>query len=119
VSNRGGRTLDTISATAHLLADVAACLRPHMTVLVDGAIRRGTDILNALALGTHAVLVGRYVIAGLTCAGASGAAHVLRLLLDEFEMAMSLCGCHSPLVANSALIHRTADMAHLHTMALH
>ncbi len=107
VSNHGGRILDTMPATAHLLSDVAACLSPHMTVLVDGGIRRGTDILKALALGAHAVLVGRPVIAGLTCAGASGAAHVLRLLLDEFEMAMSLCGCHSPLMAGPALIHRT------------
>ena len=66
-----------------------------MPVLVDGGIRRGTDVLKALALGATAVLVGRPLIYGLATAGAAGVAHVLRLLRDEFEAAMALTGCRS------------------------
>ena len=66
-----------------------------MPVLVDGGIRRGTDVLKALALGARAVLIGRPYIYGLANAGAIGVAHVLRLLRDEFEIAMALCGCAS------------------------
>ncbi|MYZ54007.1 alpha-hydroxy-acid oxidizing protein, partial [Malikia spinosa] len=61
-------------------------------VLVEGGIRRGTDIVKALALGAQAVLVGRPVLYGLANAGATGVAHVLRLLLDEFMAALALCG---------------------------
>jgi 4-hydroxymandelate oxidase len=66
-----------------------------MLVLADGGIRRGTDVLKALALGAHAVLLGRPVLHGLTNAGAQGVAHVLRVLRDELEIAMALCGCAS------------------------
>ena len=64
-------------------------------VLVDGGIRRGTDILKAMALGAAAVLVGRPYIFGLAHAGAHGVAHVVRLLRDELEIAMALTGCRS------------------------
>ena len=67
-----------------------------MTLLVDGGIRRGTDIFKALALGADAVLVGRPCIFGLAHAGAQGVAHVLRLLRDEFEIALDLSGCATP-----------------------
>ncbi len=66
-----------------------------MPVLVDGGIRRGTDVLKAMALGASAVLVGRPVLHGLANAGAAGVAHVLRLLRDELEIAMALCGCRT------------------------
>ena len=62
-------------------------------MLVDGGIRRGTDVLKALALGANAVLIGRPYVYGLANAGALGVAHVLRLLRDELEIAMALCGC--------------------------
>jgi 4-hydroxymandelate oxidase len=64
-------------------------------LLVDGGIRRGTDVLKALALGANAVLIGRPYIYGLANAGALGVAHVVRLLRDELEIAMALCGCAS------------------------
>ena len=64
-------------------------------VLVDGGIRRGTDVLKAMALGASAVLVGRPVLHGLASAGAAGVAHVLRLLRDELEIAMALSGCRT------------------------
>ena len=93
VSNHGGRTLDTVPATASLLPAVVDAVGGAMPVLVDGGIRRGTDVLKAMALGASAVLVGRPVLHGLTHAGAVGVAHVIRLLRDELEMAMASCGC--------------------------
>lgn len=93
VSNHGGRTLDTTPATAHVLPRIVEALAGAMPVLVDGGIRRGTDVLKAMALGANAVLLGRPYIFGLANAGAVGVAHVLRLLRDELEIAMALCGC--------------------------
>ena len=93
VSNHGGRTLDTALPTASALADVVAAVQGAIPVLVDGGIRRGTDILKAMALGAAAVLVGRPYVFGLAHAGAHGVAHVLRLLRDELEIAMALTGC--------------------------
>jgi 4-hydroxymandelate oxidase len=95
VSNHGGRTLDTMPATAHLLPAVMQAVGADLPVLVDGGIRRGTDVLKAMALGASAVLVGRPVLHGLANAGAAGVAHVLRLLRDELEIAMALSGCRT------------------------
>ena len=95
VSNHGGRTLDTMPATATLLPRVVQAVAGDAPVLVDGGIRRGTDVLKALALGASAVLVGRPVLHGLANAGATGVAHVLRLLRDELEIAMALTGCRT------------------------
>ncbi len=93
VSNHGGRTLDTAVTTARALPAVADAVGDALCILVDGGIRRGTDVLKALALGADAVLIGRPQIHGLTVAGAMGVAHVIRLLRDELEIAMALCGC--------------------------
>ena len=93
VSNHGGRTLDTAPATADVLPRIAQALAGDLPLLVDGGIRRGTDVLKAIALGARAVLVGRPCVYGLANAGAVGVAHVLRLLRDELEIAMALCGC--------------------------
>ncbi|MDZ4357142.1 MAG: alpha-hydroxy-acid oxidizing protein, partial [Variovorax sp.] len=106
VSNHGGRTLDTTPATATQLPHVVEAVRAvsaAMPVLVDGGIRRGTDVLKAIALGASAVLVGRPVIHGLANAGATGVAHVIRLLRDELEIAMALCGCRTLVEATAAL----------------
>lgn len=93
VSNHGGRTLDTAPATAEVLPAIAEALAGTLPLLVDGGIRRGTDVLKALALGADAVLIGRPYVQALACAGALGVAHVLRLLRDELEIAMALTGC--------------------------
>lgn len=93
VSNHGGRTLDTAITTAAALPRVAAAVGDQMAVLVDGGLRRGTDVFKALALGAHAVLIGRPYVHALAHAGAMGVAHVIRLLRDELELAMALCGC--------------------------
>jgi 4-hydroxymandelate oxidase len=93
VSNHGGRTLDTLPATIDALPAVAARVAGRIPVLVDGGIRRGTDIFKAIASGANAVLVGRPVVYGLTVAGSAGAADVLRVLREEFAVAMALTGC--------------------------
>ncbi len=95
ISNHGGRTLDTTPPTAAVLPRIAQALGGELPLLVDGGIRRGTDVLKALALGASAVLVGRPYVYGLANAGAVGVAHVLRLLRDELEIAMALCGCRT------------------------
>ena len=93
VSNHGGRTLDTTPSTASVLPRIADATGGALPLLVDGGIRRGTDVLKAVALGASAVLVGRPIVWGLAHSGAAGVAHVLRLLRDELEAAMALTGC--------------------------
>jgi len=96
VSNHGGRVLDTMPSTSEVLPSVVQAVRLQRAdalVLVDGGIRRGTDVFKALALGANAVLVGRPALYGLAHGGARGVAHVLRLLRDELETTMTLCGC--------------------------
>jgi len=101
VSNHGGRTLDTVPATAQALPRIAEALAtahathtgPRPLLLADGGIRRGTDVFKALALGADAVLVGRPLVMALAVAGAPGVARALRLLRDELEACMALTGC--------------------------
>jgi len=95
VSNHGGRTLDTAPATAAVLPRIADAAQGSLPLLVDGGIRRGTDVLKAMALGASAVLIGRPYVHALANAGAHGVAHVLRLLRDELEIAMALTGCRT------------------------
>jgi 4-hydroxymandelate oxidase len=92
VSNHGGRTLDTVPASIEVLPSVASVVHGRIPILLDGGIRRGTDILKALALGASAVMVGRPVLHGLAAAGATGVAHVLKILRTELEIAMALTG---------------------------
>ena len=93
VSNHGGRVLDTLPPTIEALPDIAASVAGRIPILVDGGIRRGTDVLKALALGATAVMIGRPYIFALAVAGPAGVAHALHLLRIEFEMAMALTGC--------------------------
>lgn len=95
VSNHGGRQLDTAPATITVLAEVAEALEGRAEVLMDGGVRRGTDVVKALALGAKAVLVGRPVLWGLAAGGERGVARVLALLREELDLAMALCGCRS------------------------
>ena len=106
VSNHGGRTLDTAPTTASALLHIAEAVQGTLPLLVDGGIRRGTDVLKAIALGASAVLVGRPIIYGLAHAGAAGVAHVLRLLRDELEIAMALTGCATLAQVTPALLQR-------------
>lgn len=104
VSNHGGRTLDTSLSTADALRPVVEALQGALPVLVDGGIRRGTDVLKAMALGASAVLIGRPAVYGLAHGGAQGVAQVLRLLRDELEIAMALTGCATLADATPALL---------------
>jgi len=93
VSNHGGRQLDTSPATIDALARIAPAVNGAIELYVDGGVRRGTDVVKALARGAKAVLVGRPILWGLAAGGESGARAVLELLKDELDLAMALCGC--------------------------
>ena len=104
VSNHGGRHLDTTVTTAAAIGEVASALAGKAEVYVDGGIRRGTDILKALALGARAVLIGRPIIWGLTVDGATGVTTVLDHLRTELVRAMQLTGTASPREATADLL---------------
>ena len=93
VSNHGGRQLDTAPATSEVLPYVVEAIGDRCEIYVDGGIRRGSDVLKAVALGARAVLVGRPILWGLVVAGEEGALHILQILRRELDEAMLLCGC--------------------------
>jgi 4-hydroxymandelate oxidase len=96
VSNHGGRQLDRAIASLDALPEVAEAVGDRVEVLMDGGIRRGTDVAIALALGARAVLVGRPVVWGLAARGSDGVQHVFELLRDELLVALALLGCPTP-----------------------
>jgi len=96
VSNHGGRQLDNVPASIDMLEPVAQEVADEVEVFVDGGVRRGTDVLVALALGARAVLVGRPVLWGLACDGEAGVRWVLETLRAELELALTLLGAPSP-----------------------
>ena len=93
VSNHGGRQLDASPATIDVLPRIADAIAGRGEILLDGGIRRGTDVVKALALGARAVLVGRPVLWGLAAGGREGVAAALGVLRRELDLAMALCGC--------------------------
>ena len=96
VSNHGGRQLDGVPASLDVLEEVVDAVDGRAEVLLDGGVRRGADVLKALALGARAVLIGRAMLWGLAAAGEDGVTHVLQLLRDEIELGLGLLGCTSP-----------------------
>ncbi len=96
VSNHGGRQLDCVSASLDALPEVVEAVDGRAEVLMDGGVRRGTDVVKALALGAQAVLAGRAPLWGLAVDGAAGVQRLLDLLRAEIELALTLCGCASP-----------------------
>ncbi|MCS7007197.1 MAG: alpha-hydroxy-acid oxidizing protein [Gaiellaceae bacterium] len=96
VSNHGGRQLDGAIASLEALPEVVEAVDGRAEVYLDGGIRRGTDVVTALALGARAVLVGRPALYGLAIGGATGVERVLGILRDEIENALALLGCRSP-----------------------
>ena len=104
VSNHSGRNLDTVPATIEVLPHIVKKVNKRIPVLMDGGIRRGTDVLKAIALGANAVLVGKPICFGLACGGSDGVTKVLTILRKEFEFAMALSGRSSIASIDSSLI---------------
>jgi 4-hydroxymandelate oxidase len=105
VSNHGGRNLDTLPATLEVLSDVADKVAGRVPILVDGGVRRGTDVLKALALGASAVAIGRPYLYGLACSGAAGVRAVVNILRNELEMAMALTGRPTIASIDRSVVH--------------
>lgn len=114
VSNHGGRQLDTVPPAIELLPPIADELGGRVPVLVDGGIRRGTDIVKAVALGAVAVAIGRPILWGLAVGGEAGVVQVLDRLRSELERALILCGCGSVADIGRDLVHlgRTEELCH-------
>lgn len=111
VSNHGGRQLDTTISTIEALPGITAAIAKNnskndVEILLDGGIRRGTDVLKALALGAKAVMIGRPVLWGLALYGQNGVEAVLNLLKSEFDLAMALTGCNNLAAITPDLITR-------------
>jgi isopentenyl diphosphate isomerase/L-lactate dehydrogenase-like FMN-dependent dehydrogenase len=104
VSNHGGRQLDGVPAPVEVLPEIVEAVAGRVPVLVDGGVRRGTDVLKALALGADAVLIGRPYVWGLAAEGEAGVRNVIRMLQEEFRLAMALCGCRSVGEISRALV---------------
>jgi 4-hydroxymandelate oxidase len=95
VSNHGARQLDAVAATITVLPEIAEAVDGRIPVLMDGGVRRGTDVFKAIALGATAVMVGRPICWGLAVGGEEGVADVLRILRGELENTMALAGAHA------------------------
>lgn len=108
VSNHGGRQLDSVPASLEVLPSIVDAAAGKMPVLIDGGVRRGADVLKAIALGARACLIGRPQLWGLATAGEAGVARVLELLRGEIDRTMALCGWSSLAeVDRSALFRKT------------
>jgi isopentenyl diphosphate isomerase/L-lactate dehydrogenase-like FMN-dependent dehydrogenase len=110
VSNHGGRQLDGVPASLDVLPEVVEAVGERVEVLFDGGIRRGTDVLKALALGARATLAGRAVVWGLAVDGEDGVVQVLALLRDEIEGGLKLLGCASPAEVTHAHVRRATPI---------
>uniref|UniRef100_A0A3Q1EN18 (S)-2-hydroxy-acid oxidase n=1 Tax=Acanthochromis polyacanthus TaxID=80966 RepID=A0A3Q1EN18_9TELE len=106
VSNHGARQLDGVPATLDVLEEVVTAVQGCCEVYMDGGVRRGTDILKALALGAKAVFIGRPILWGLACQGEQGVTDILELLKEELRLAMALSGCRSVAEVSRSLVRR-------------
>ena len=95
VSNHGGRQLDGVAPSIRVLPEVVSAVRGQIEILVDGGIRRGSDIVKAMCLGAQAVLIGRAYAYGLAAAGGPGVARAIELLRADVIRTMKLLGCQS------------------------
>jgi (S)-2-hydroxy-acid oxidase len=109
VSNHGGRQLDSVVAPVEVLEEVVGAVAGRVPVLVDGGVRRGTDIVKALALGASAVLIGRPYVWGLASRAEKGVGQVIEMLREEFRLAMALCGCRKVGEISRALVRPPAS----------
>ncbi|OGA44201.1 MAG: hypothetical protein A3G24_11025 [Betaproteobacteria bacterium RIFCSPLOWO2_12_FULL_62_13] len=95
VSNHGGRNLDSAISPIEVLPEVVDAVGKRITVIVDSGFRRGSDVVKALALGAHAVFIGRATLYGTGAGGEAGAARAIGLLREEIDRVMALLGCRS------------------------
>jgi L-lactate dehydrogenase (cytochrome) len=104
VSNHGGRQLDSVSATIDALPEVVAAAGGRAEILLDGGIRRGSDVVKALCLGAKAVLVGRAYAYGLGAAGGAGVARAIEILRAGTIRTLRLLGCHDVAALDASYI---------------
>jgi isopentenyl diphosphate isomerase/L-lactate dehydrogenase-like FMN-dependent dehydrogenase len=111
VSNHGGRQLDCVSATLRVLPEVVAAVNGRIEVLMDGGVRRGTDIVKALCLGARAVLCGRAYAYGLAAAGEAGVTRAIEILREDVKRTLVLLGCPSAAALDSSYVRMSKDWA--------
>ncbi|XP_006625995.2 2-Hydroxyacid oxidase 1 isoform X1 [Lepisosteus oculatus] len=107
VSNHGARQLDCVPATIDVLPEIVEAVGGKVEVFLDGGIRRGTDVLKALALGAKAVFIGRPILWGLACQGEKGVSEVLELLREELRLAVALVGCTTVKEIDKSIVRRS------------
>jgi 4-hydroxymandelate oxidase len=105
VSNHGGRQVDTTPSALEVLPEIVDAVDGRVEILMDGGIRRGTDLIKALALGAKAALVGRPLIWGLAQDGEAGAYAIMDILRTEFDLSLALCGCHNVAELSPDILH--------------
>ncbi|XP_078086486.1 2-Hydroxyacid oxidase 1 isoform X2 [Mustelus asterias] len=106
VSNHGARQLDCVPATIDALAEITEAVEGKVEVFLDGGVRKGTDVLKALAMGAKAVFLGRPILWGLAYQGEEGVCEVLQMLKEEFKLALALTGCRSVKEVDKSLVKR-------------
>jgi len=111
VSNHGARQLDTTPATIEVLSDIVRAVAGRCEVYLDGGVTRGTDVFKAIALGARAVFIGRPSLWGLAHSGEEGVYNVLKLLKDEFHLAMALSGCTTTAEIKPSMVRTAFQMS--------
>jgi L-lactate dehydrogenase (cytochrome) len=111
VSNHGGRQLDGVAATLRALPEVVKAVKGRAEVLLDGGVRRGSDIAKAICLGARAVLIGRAYAYGLGAAGTAGVGRAIEILRADLERALALLGCRSIAELNRSYVDIPARWA--------
>ncbi len=109
VSNHGGRQLDCVSPSLRALPEVVAAVNGRAEILMDGGVRRGSDVVKALCLGARAVLIGRAYAYGLAAAGQAGVARALEILRADVDRTMRLLGCSSVAGLDATYLNRTRE----------
>jgi L-lactate dehydrogenase (cytochrome) len=111
VSNHGGRQLDGALSSAHALPAIADAIAGRISVLADGGVRSGLDVVRMLALGADFVLIGRAWAYALAARGQAGVAHALKLIDAEMRVAMALTGCTSINEIGNEILERSGNQA--------
>jgi len=111
VSNHGGRQLDGVAATLRALPEIVRAVNGRAEVLLDGGVRRGSDIVKAICLGARAVLIGRAYAYGLGAAGEAGVLRAIEILRADLQRALALLGCESVAELNHSYVDVPASWA--------